>query len=375
MAATVSTLRFGGLMAVRTGVCALLLMGCGPRYALDEVPIEGGTAEQQAVVAAELLRFEQWSGAGRVSLVGVELTDGTASWEAEQEGRYNRITTKIQVSGDLQPESMALTLRHELCHALDVQENLLKGDVAAFDAVVDRVEREADHPLHEHRVGSRSRRRAEVFAYLCQLGPLATAMLSRPCSDIGDDYEAVADEVHTDAWQGDPDVRRAPLWSLGPTVGPAVMPFEIFDLQAVGSTSQDGFRVYVQGAGMPVVRDLSTVDGQQIPSFSDATVDAAAEGAAAEAPYGAPDLAPVGPVANTYDAVSDGSVALRIVRGLEHQPLGFRTAPRVNAGEADPWQLVDGCPSEASSVFLANGQLYTTWAEGEAVWWAPVIAP
>jgi hypothetical protein len=367
------TLRVG--MRFRSSVAAFVLAGCAQRYALDEVSIEGGTDEQRSAILAELERFERWIGAGRVELAGIEVSEGPGGQLKDHAGRYDRLTARIQLSGDLHPSVFPLTLRHELCHALDAQENLLVRPVPAFDDVASRILHDEDHPLNGNLGSGRRRHRAEVFAYVCQQAPLGTALLARPCPGESDEYAEVATWINDKAWTAAPDISPKPLESMSPPVGPWRVPFEATALEAIGSQSLDAVILYATGDEPGVQKAVSTLDGSDAPFFQDLTLGAITDGYEAVAPYRAPELGHFSmSVQEPIDAVSDGEVTLRIVRGLRQPDLDVVSAPHVLVGPLDDaWSLLDGaCPSEASSVFIANGRLHVAWAGGSSVWWARI---
>lgn len=53
--------------------------------------------------------------------------------------------------------------------------------------------------------------------------------------------------------------------------------------------------------------------------------------------------------------------------------LGLGQTTHVIVHDEDTWSVVeDACPPAASSVFLANGQLYLAWAEETELVWSRV---
>ena len=355
----------------------VLLVGCAQRQALDKVPIEGGTAQQRAAVIAELDRFEEWTGSGRIELTGIELREGFRAKKGHT-GFYNRVTAKILLSGELSAEDIPMTLRHELCHALDGQEDLLAQKQPVFDTLAEEIRSDSKHPLHEA-LGSGARtHRAEVFAYVCQQAPLGTAMLSRPCAQGSNEYRDVAMWIEANAWRGTPDVdgNPSPLGASEP-IGPWMLPFEVEEVQAAGSESFDGVRLTARGDGGSDWTSISSTDGSEIPLFEDLTIQAITDGYEAGGPYRAPDIGTFNVTStDPMEAVSDGKNTLRVVRGLRQDSLGVHSAPQILVGAmTEPWAVVEGaCPGREGSVFIANSQLFFAWSDGPSVWWASLSA-
>ncbi len=159
---------------------------------------------------------------------------------------------------------------------------------------------------------------------------------------------------------------------LQPAVGPWNPGYDVEVLRAFGSESLDAVTSHPLGDNWADAFSLFTSDGSVAPWVEDFTTDGIAEGYGTVAPYRAPDIGIFNmAISKPVLAVSDGDVALRVVQGLRQLGPGIRMKPQVLVRPSDDvWSVIDGaCPGNASSVFLANGRLYVTWAEGSSVWW------
>src|SRR5687767_4147100 len=115
---------------MRSTLTFTALLGCYQRFDLSDVPIVGGTDEQRAVVREELEAFDRDVGPGRLRLSAVVF----ASLTDDRRGFSNGPTNRIRIEEELVPEDLGRIVRHELCHQLDRDEELLAAPVAALDA-------------------------------------------------------------------------------------------------------------------------------------------------------------------------------------------------------------------------------------------------
>jgi hypothetical protein len=167
-----------------TALWLLSMMGC--RYqTLDEVDIHGATAAQEAALRAELLAFDEAVGPGRVRISGVwveDLPEGRA-------GLFRRGTRRLSL--DERTGLRRDTLVHELCHALDADEDLWRDPLVAelAEGLFDE-----DYPwAPTDPVATRSKRarQREAFAAFCETSAVAAHALARPCDDDPDDAARV----------------------------------------------------------------------------------------------------------------------------------------------------------------------------------------
>jgi hypothetical protein len=147
---------------------AFLLQGCEPHCDLAGVPVHGGTQEQQSAVRSAL---EQMEGALALPTCvdHVRLGQLWESWHAE--GAYNTVTRGVRLDKNTEMSLLAGHLRHELCHAVDVQNDFLKGREEFFyypDGYY--LPNVSDRHLIK-----------EAFARTCQVGPQALSVLWSEC--------------------------------------------------------------------------------------------------------------------------------------------------------------------------------------------------
>jgi hypothetical protein len=126
----------------------VVLGGCASRP-LDEVPIHGGTPAQERVIREAIAEFEAWIGPGRIELGRI-----TVGGMSRGDGRYWPDARRIRLAEELEDARLREVTHHELCHAVDHQENLLNDDVPTFDEVLARVRRDPVHPLNDYLVRS-----------------------------------------------------------------------------------------------------------------------------------------------------------------------------------------------------------------------------
>ena len=230
------------------GFMTLQLASCSAVSNLPNVVIVGGSGEQREAVREEAAAFHAAVAPIVVQLVRVEFaprdefdgTDGTAS------GVYN--TGKIIWLDETMPIAQVPDVfRHELCHAIDFQfldvprrlaveleplATMISGspdDVAGFA----KGEEKYDDLLLR-----------EVFARLCEAGPVAAHLYANHCGDgdltLRQAYTAFQGELWTGTYgleDGAPSDH--PVVGFPPdVVADAVGPFQ--DVRAVGRQGDDG---------------------------------------------------------------------------------------------------------------------------------------
>ena len=350
----------------------LLATGCSAPVDLGHVPIQGGTEAQRERIAEELVAFELWAGAGRVRLSSIEVEEDLASMP-DYRGAYDSLWQAVRVRADIPDAELRDVVRHELCHAIDFQERLLADPHPAFDALVAAAKADPDHPLGGATDDDDDRSwRTEAFAYACQDGPIGAAALEHACP--GDDpvYAEIGAFLSERVWTDATRTARVPPFALDPVLGSWEATTPPQQLLVVGSATSDAALVYPQPYD-GTAATISTIDGAAVYWFDDFTLSAIDDGYDGGSPAGLQGLQPFDvSVAYSVDAVSDGETTLRLGRRL-----GVRVgnlAPRVFAEAGGRWSVVQGaCPTAASSLFVANDQLYVGWAEDRDVVWAPVV--
>lgn len=171
------------------------LLGCAPSVPLADVPIRRGTAEQREAVEQALADFELQTGGGRVEIRKIVFARG------DYGGQYNSASRVIHVHEEIPVDLVPKVVRHELCHALDFQEDLLARKGSPIDAWVD-VLLDEEAGLVEERIHRPRRRRSEAFALWCGEGPLHAALLSESCSDEPLEVTEVAAWLTEVVWTG-----------------------------------------------------------------------------------------------------------------------------------------------------------------------------
>ncbi len=350
----------------------LLATGCSAPVGLGRVPITGGSDAQRTLIAQEVVAFELWAGAGRVRLTSIEIEEDLTEMP-DYRGVYNTLPERVRIRADVPDGELREVVRHELCHAIDFQERLLADPHPAFDALVAAAKADPDHPLSGASDDDDDRSwRTEALAYACQEGPIGAAALTHPCE--GDDpiYAEIGEFLLDRIWSASTRTDRSSPFALDGVLGSWRADSAPAQLMVVGSATSDAALVF------PLPSDghtgtVSTTDGAPVFWFDDFTLGAIDDGYAGGSPAGLVGLPPFdASYASTVEAVSDGEVTLRMGRRL-----GARVghlAPRVFAEAGGDWSVVEGaCPTAASSVFVANDQLYVAWAEDTDVVWAPVV--
>lgn len=137
-----------------------LLAACGGCPPLAGVTVKGGSSAQQALVGEGLAEMEGWLRPEPVCLSRVKV----ASFR-KADGVYRRPTRAIRIDAALDDERLAHTLRHEVCHAVDLQWGGLDHAPDAFTYAEGR---------GPERDGVADR---EAVAEVCALGAPALAVL------------------------------------------------------------------------------------------------------------------------------------------------------------------------------------------------------
>lgn len=327
--------------------------GCSSRLALPDVPISGGTSEQRAAAATELAEFDRWVGAGRLQIAGVEFRPLPDNLN----GRYYRAWKAVDLDETLEPDQVRLSLRHELCHALDRSDELM-DDLSLFQAFGDSLyDREQGH-LDSH--ASRRGRRSEALAVLCESGPLGAAALSTPCPgdpDVADLFEYVASEV----WAA----YEPPTPSLGTAVVTAAYvgePWTSFDIEPTASPERVDLTTVTGTLEVLVQLDLATGDRilGEWADIGSTVVDV-------------PDALPPEGEVHSLVGWSTGPVAGVIDLAVRGQGDFME---RMLWYDGDRWTTVpDECMAldrAQTEFFTADDRVWYAWGDGLTVSWAPL---
>jgi hypothetical protein len=143
----------------------LLLAACADCPPLDEIRVRGGTEAQAAAAEEELARLEDTL-ALPVCIDHVRIGGWTST--AHREGVYSRLTHVVGVHRDSEPERVREVVRHEVCHGVDLQNDLVDPD-ADWPSIYEEQLYDGYEP---EELDAR-----EIFAMSCEPGPDALAAL------------------------------------------------------------------------------------------------------------------------------------------------------------------------------------------------------
>jgi hypothetical protein len=246
----------------------------------------------------------------------------------------------ILLAPDLEGLELRRAVRHELCHALDHDEELSERDADLWGGL-----------------GDEDARR-EVFAEACELGPLGAAALSAPCADDPADADGWADAVLERVWWEAPPVVDAPesgltSWRAGQRVralflAPGEDPTE---LEITWHGGEPGTTRVTVG--------LST--GAELPT----TLGNGPEGAA-------PPALPSGEDVRDSAGWPDGPAAAQLAIALGYMgevERRIRWVPDVG------WAPDGHCLGSLEQLFTADQTIWSGWAAGTDVVWAPLGPP
>lgn len=331
---------------------AVVFSGCQARDPLSEVEITGGSDEQVALAEQELLAFDTWTGANRLAISEVRFVELPAG----QAGAYRHGSRRVDLSLERPLSELRTNLRHELCHALDDMEHLMRTSNAVFDSHGEALFEyfEANALVVDDFHASAAARRREVFASFCESGPYAAKALIDGCDDVAVDLMEYMD---AEVWTGSADLAIAPSVV---TVAPITVNFDLNGRKfRVNETRTENVVLVVAGYD-------STLTSQPMNVDSGAPYTGSVELAL---PDPAPALLPGLDVSVGY-MVPSGVAASVATVNLFH--LG-RSIPRWFVDDGD-WYIVDDCPADARvTVFTASEQLWRAWADGETIFWRPIL--
>jgi hypothetical protein len=274
-------------------------------------------------------------------------------------GRYVPLPDRIEIDPDVRGPLLERVVRHELCHALDFDEDLVTRPHPVWDALVLRL-------FHLGRVdaagleGPRNRR-SEAFAQFCDLGPLLAQALADGCpGDPADVDYAAAWILHT-VWR-EWDVPRFP----GP--GPAV-----------ASWTAPSAALFDDEFGVLGLEDPNLIRV----AWGEARVDLSrAEGAPVDGPY---------PVVAPQEELPRGLVGLCPLSGFSYAGAGWSdgpaavlfgidvyaglATPRVLANDGGRWAWVEGCvDAEHADVFVTSDhRIWLATVDDGTVQWTPLL--
>lgn len=168
----------------------VVLGGAGCRFVpLAEVPVDGGTDEQRAIVQEVLDEIDRTLG------LDVELRKiRFANVDEHRYGAYNSVTKTVRLGFEIEEEVLRFTLRHEICHAVDFQNDLSMTD-EALDPVATWYR--ARDWMHQERTRPA---RKEAFALGCGEGAAMLEAVAGACDDDPEWVTDLAAQLGEDVW-------------------------------------------------------------------------------------------------------------------------------------------------------------------------------
>ncbi|MEZ4237719.1 MAG: hypothetical protein R3F59_16535 [Myxococcota bacterium] len=338
-------------------VAALALAaGCAQQVPLDEVPVLHGTDAQAATVQRGIAAFEAASGAGRVTLRRIVFDDVYGAL-----GQYDSVHQRVRLDHALHGAVLERVLRHELCHALDFQEDLVADPDPRWDDQVRTLFRLG--AVDTAGLDGPRIRRSEAFARYCELGPLVAHALRDPCPEEAPEDTDVFRFLARRVWRAS-DV--PPLPPLGEPHASWVPPQPPYTFDVLG----------LDDPGRIALRLDSGVDV----SFVTLDLDSGA-------PVPDPGLAPFLPDAplpagleGVCPLYADFSSAAGFAAGPAAVVARFwlypgASAGRVLADDGSGWAPLPGCvPPGPSDVFAtADGRVWLAWTDGGRIAWAALL--
>jgi hypothetical protein len=358
----------------------LVVAGC-TLYELDEVPIDGGTPEQRDAVRRELARFETWTGPGRVRLREIRFVDQVSNAE-DLNGRYMWPIPRIELDTGLSVFGTAQMTRHELCHALDRQEDLARS-TSLLDGVVDRLEPGWPDGLYQ----TKREELSEAMAELCDEGPATTTLLDPECPGDPPGLGPLADWFAGTVWTGEPDLWTDDELTAWPTAPPHRVSFAPDAVAVGGSWSGDSmFYTVIRADGQDDpsawTREWGWLD---VETGDEVLPDHPSD--ASQIEWEAPAPLPVGLSFGPEPEVEDVWIPV-VVRGEGDQAVAIvqtsllgdgldRLADRAILWDADAgtWSKIEACLTEVAAPFgTADAYWWLAWVDDQDLWWAPVTA-
>ncbi len=333
-------------------VPALALLAACSVYDLAEVPVDGGTPVQRAEVLAELEAFDQWTGGGRVSLRRIRFGDLRYD---DVGGRYSRVSKGIKLDEDLDHGLVRVALRHELCHALGHQENLVEHGAALFDDEVDALVRYRERTgLSLH--GSGRLLDGEVFARLCDRGPYTALALADGCEP--ERTTRLMSFMVREVWAGDAELLLVPMASDPPITWQGVLDEPLLDLVVTPTIDPAVVELWLQWEEVGLTEQVSLYTGQ--------------------AARGQLPLEPVESIVPPLPellqpVISQADEPWAVAKVAMHLGYLGDPSPRWMVHDHTAWSQSDACVSaEGSTLFITDGRPWAAWVGGDKVSWRPL---
>jgi hypothetical protein len=317
------------LKPTQATVAAALLTGCECTFP----PIEGGSETSRANITLALEDFFAGTEEGGVCIPVVQV----GAVVGGRAGGYNRVTHAIRIEEQAMDPDRDLAEQtittHELCHAANRQLGLEVDQGATWFFETDSYE-DAQIP-------------AEAFAYTCQLGPEAIQLIGEACPDDTAGAEAfpfILEQVFTRPM---PDVVTLDL-SWEPVASTTVPGAEAFGFSMSGTVDDNVRIALLDGSSIRYVSLSTGAPGELSPQPTHAE--------AAPELYGA---------MRVLSWASTGEAELFVVQArAANDGLARRLIHRDDRGTTSL-----GCPRAQEAVFVADGRVWSAYAEGDTVRW------
>lgn len=311
--------------------------GCADCPAVEDTQVVGGTEGQQVVVrnalAALSAELEAPVCIDHVRL-GASLREGIA-------GAYNAATRGVRLSRDLDTDRVASVTRHEVCHGVDLQNDIVARSDGAF------VYPSPPEVIDAHVAN-------EAFAVTCEASAATLSVLWASDCPLDPDLRGasvVREEVYGLVGEPDPAARFVGVASVG--VGPDVafvtlLPMEDGHLSAF----------LYQDDGEFTFGQLDPWTGRWI---EDPTLEVASQRVPEEI-RGPPGWDLPGDAAGGHlDGVEIVTASLELVTGRVY---------RTQLWISEEWAPADGsCPNGTTRFFAFDAELWSSQLDGTVLSW------
>lgn len=350
---------------------AVPLAGCH-RYTLDDVPIVGGTASQREVVRSVLDEFESATGGGRVRLSSVQLEDlqtpSKVGSGVALRGVYQRSTGRIVVDPDGLERDLPYTVRHELCHALDFQQDLAEDPSGVWGRASEQLAADPSWTADAVAGKDARSRRSEALALFCEGGTHYAHLLSPPCSSDPDGIAEIARALLGQVWWDPPPLPTAAVGERGTVLWDQV----VTDIIPIPAPTTDAGLLQLYLAVDPIwenpVADLFTGD----------TVDAlvAQAGTGEYSGWASFSDGPWGWKAEVSDSVGSEGGPDALLGRVFLWHLGWSGYRLFWSPDGQQWRVAgEGCAREGEHPFFADDTPWTFWVEGDRAMWTRLGRP
>ena len=365
--------------SVIAGLAVLAVSACEPRqYTLDEVPITGATDEQRETIRKAALWFDEAAGPGRLTLNEIEMLENAeeTSEVVHLEGRFRPLLDHVELDSSLYGKALFETAIHEFCHGLDADLGWpsRSNDTLAAAAASPEIDVDFSGVLRIHEP-------YEIFARICETGPVGTSWLAHPCPGDRTYLRDAAQVVNDLVWRASPDVHLRD--DDVASIHAVPLDSEVIVLSAWGIEEQPlvfmlpwpwPFHDARELAGPHgyIAVDVSSNTMAPSPGIApDQTVHSDLPGNTMAKPY---NLRPV--PRKDGGAVPGVMVDEAQVMLMEYRRKRYGLQPRPMAFVDDEWHEIGGaCANDTSAVAHAAGSFYVFTARSGDLSWAELSFP